>query len=96
MNQLLAEITDAHGGIGRWDDYEKVEATIVSGGGFFPLKGIAPDLSPRRMSVWLHEQRSSVLPYGAPDQRSMFTPDRIAVEKLDGKTVAERWAPVIK
>jgi hypothetical protein len=93
VNQLLAEIIDVHGGTGRWDYYEKVEATIVSGGGFFPLKGIAPDLSPRRMSVWLHEQRSSVLPYGAPDQRSMFTPDRVAVEKLDGKTVAERWAP---
>jgi hypothetical protein len=26
----------------------------------------------------------SVVPYGAPDQRTMFTPDRIAIEKLDG------------
>ena len=65
----------------------------MSGGGFFPLKGIAPDLSPRRTSVWLHEQRSSILPYGAPDQRSMFTPDRVAIEKPDGKAIAERWAP---
>jgi hypothetical protein len=40
------------------------------------------------MSVWLHEQRSSVSPYGAPDQRTMFTPDRITIEKLDGKAVA--------
>ena len=70
MTQLLAEIIDGHGGIGKWNSYKKVEATIVSGGGFFPLKGIPSDLSPRRMSVWLHEQRSSVLPYGAPDQRS--------------------------
>jgi hypothetical protein len=36
------------------------------------------------MTVWLHEERSSVTPYGAPDQRTMFTPDRIAIEKLDG------------
>jgi hypothetical protein len=34
VNQLLLEIIDALGGIGRWDDYEKVETTIVSGGGF--------------------------------------------------------------
>jgi hypothetical protein len=36
------------------------------------------------MTVWLHEERSSVTPYGAADQRTMFTPDRIAIEKLDG------------
>ena len=35
MNELLAQIIDAHGGINRWKGYEKVEATIVSGGGFF-------------------------------------------------------------
>jgi hypothetical protein len=93
VNQLLAEIIDAHGGIDRWNSYQRVEATIVSGGGFFPFKGVPGDMSPRRMSVWLHEQRSSVLPYGAPDQRTMFTPDRIAIEKLDGRPVAERWAP---
>jgi hypothetical protein len=93
VNQLVAEIIDAHGGIDRWNSHEKVEATIVSGGGFFPLKGVPQDQSPRRMSVWLHEPRSSVQPYGAPDQRTMFTPDRIAIEKLDGTPVAERWAP---
>jgi hypothetical protein len=32
----------------RWNAYEKVEATIVSGGGFFALKG---DADPRRMTV---------------------------------------------
>jgi hypothetical protein len=45
------------------------------------------------MTAWLHEERSSVLPYGAPDQRTMFTPEQVAVEKLDGTLVAERRAP---
>ncbi|MGD1213104.1 MAG: hypothetical protein ABR973_17405 [Candidatus Acidiferrales bacterium] len=93
MNELLAQIIDAHGGINRWKGYEKVEATIVSGGGFFPLKGLVQDSEPRRMTVWLHEQRSSVQPYGGPDQRTMFTPQRIAIEKLDGTIVAERRDP---
>jgi hypothetical protein len=93
MNELLARILDAHGGMDRWNRYEKVEATIVSGGGLFPLKGVAQDPSPRRMTVWLHEERSSVSPYGAPDQRTMFTPDRIVIEKLDSTLVAERDAP---
>jgi hypothetical protein len=51
------------------------------------------DSNPRRMTVCLHEERSSVFPYGAPDQRTMFTSDRIAIEKLDGTLVAERYAP---
>ena len=93
MNQLLAEILDAHGGIDRWREYARVDATIVSGGGFFALKGLVQDSSPRRMTVWLHEERSSVSPYGAADQRTMFTPDRVAIEKLDGTLVAERRAP---
>ena len=93
MNELLGRILDAHGGMDRWNGYKKVDATIASGGGLFPLKGVPQDPSPRRMTAWLHEERSSVSPYGAPDQRTMFTPDRIAIEKLDGAVVAERRAP---
>jgi hypothetical protein len=45
------------------------------------------------MTVWLHEQRSSVAPFGTPDQRAMFAPERVAIEKLDGTVIAERHAP---
>jgi hypothetical protein len=31
MNELLAKILDVHGGMDRWNGYNKVEATIVSG-----------------------------------------------------------------
>jgi hypothetical protein len=93
MNELLTKVLDAHGGLERWRSYNKVEAAIVSGGGFFALKGVLQDANPRRMAVWLHEERSSVTPYGAPDQRTMFTPDRITIEKVDGTLVAERLAP---
>src|SRR6516164_5632158 len=92
-NAFLAQVIAAHGGMERWNQREKIEATIVTGGGFFPLKGVIQDSEPRRMSVCLHEERSSVLPYGAPDQRTMLTPDRIAIEKLDGTLEAERRDP---
>src|SRR6201981_3310043 len=93
MNQLLSRILDAHGGMDRWRDLEKVEATIVAGGGFYPLKGMINDAPPRLLTAWLHQERSSLLPFGAPDQRTMFTPERIAIEKLDGTVLAERQAP---
>jgi hypothetical protein len=92
MNELPESLT-CTAGMERWNEYEKLEATIVSSGGFFAWKGVPQDANPRRMTVWLHEERSSVQPYGAPDQRTMFTPQRIAIEKLDGKLVAERYAP---
>ena len=93
VSALLTQVIDAHGGLARWNENEKVDATIVSGGGFFPLKGVVQDSEPRRMTVWLHEQRSSVLPFGAPDQLTMLTPSRIAIQKLDGTVVAERRDP---
>jgi hypothetical protein len=92
MNALLGQVLEAHGGMERWRRYNKVEATIVTGGGLFPLKGVLQDRNPRRMTVWLHEERASVTPYGAPDQRTMFTPDRVAIEKPDGAVVAQRYA----
>jgi hypothetical protein len=93
MNQLLTDVLDAHGGLERWNSFAKVQASIVSGGGFFALKGVIQDTEPRQMTVWLHEERSSVAPYGAADQHTSFTPERIAIEKQDGTVVAERYDP---
>ncbi|GAA2272490.1 hypothetical protein GCM10010430_68070 [Kitasatospora cystarginea] len=93
MNTLLAEVLDAHGGLDRWNALSVVRATIVSGGDMFVIKGAPQDSTPREMTVWLHEQHASVRPFGAPDQRSDFTADRISIEKLDGRVVAERDEP---
>jgi hypothetical protein len=91
MTFLLDEVLEAHGGLDRWRQFSRAEANVITGGGLFPLKGLMPDLSTRRMTVWLKEERASVLPFGAPDQRAAFTPERLAIEKLDGTLVAE-WA----
>jgi hypothetical protein len=45
------------------------------------------------MTVSLRREWASVQPYGTADQRTSFTPDRIAIEKLDGTVVAERTNP---
>jgi len=93
MNPLLVNVLDAHGGINRWNEYQKVRSCDYDWWRIFALKGILRDPTPWHMSVWLHEQCSSVLPYGTPTQQTMFTPERIAIEKLDGTVVAERYAP---
>ena len=49
MNEFLVKIIDAHGGTDRWHWNEKVEATIMRGGGFFALNlrermGVSPPI----------------------------------------------------
>lgn len=93
MDHLLEHVLEAHGGLGRWNSFTEVRATIVSGGGLWAIKGTAQDDSPREMVAALQHEWSSVRPYGAKDQRTSFTPERIAIEKLDGQVVAERLDP---
>jgi hypothetical protein len=93
MSDLLAQVVEAHGGLSRWRQKRTVQATIVTGGELWGMKGVPQDPEPREMTVELHEERASVRPYGGADQRTSFTPDRIAIEKMDGTVVAERTNP---
>ena len=50
-------------------------------------------LVPREMKVATKYEWASVAPFGNPDQRTDFTPGRIAVQKADGTVVSERLDP---
>lgn len=39
MSELLDLVLQAHGGLDRWNEFRKITATIVGGGGLWPLKG---------------------------------------------------------
>jgi len=45
------------------------------------------------MTVALDYEWASLTPLGADDQKTEFTPERIAIEKLDGRVVSERRSP---
>ena len=93
MTGLLDAVLEAHGGLDRWREYSTMEATIISGGKLWQIKGQPQDPAPRRMTVALQREWASVQPFGAADQKTDFTPERIAIEKLDGRVVAERGNP---
>lgn len=93
MNELLSDIVKAHGGFSRWRALHEVEATIVTGGGLWALKGLLQDKDPRRMTVQLHQQHASLRPFGDPDWHTDFAPARIAILRSDGSVVAERNHP---
>lgn len=93
MNELLQSVLNAHGGIEKWRSYQTVEASIVTAGSLWALKGLVQDASVRRMTVALHEQRASLKPFGAPGQRTDYSPQRIAIEREDGSVLAELLQP---
>lgn len=93
MNSLLTAVLDAHGGLDRWRKLTAVEATIVTGGKLWGIKGVPQDPTPRRMTVALHREWASVQPFGADDQKTEFTADRVAIQNLDGRPVTERHQP---
>jgi hypothetical protein len=93
MSDLVSGVLEAHGGVERWQRFTTATATIVSDGELSRTKGLPQDLCPRQMTVSLHEEHASVRPFGAPEQRSDFTPGRIAIERADGSVVAERLSP---
>src|SRR5262245_27975548 len=51
VNELLASIVEAHGGRDRWRRFNRVVATIVTGGALWGMKNLTQDQDPRRMSV---------------------------------------------
>jgi hypothetical protein len=93
MNESLSDIVRAHGGLSRWRALTRAEATIVTGGGFWALKGVVQDPNPHHMNVDLHQQCASLRPFGDPDWHTESAPDRIAIIRGDGSVVAERYLP---
>jgi len=90
MHELLARVVEAHGGLARWKRHETLSATIVTGGALWALKGLVQGVNPRTVSVRMHTEYASVTPFGKPGWRTAFTPERVAIETLQGEVVQER------
>ena len=90
MNELLANIVEAHGGLDRWRRVNRVVATIVTGGALWGMKNLTQDQDPRKMSVSLHEEIASVAPFGDPDWTMTWTPEHVEVTNSKGTIISER------
>jgi hypothetical protein len=93
MNELLKNVLEAHGGLARWNKFSTVRTQIVTGGGLWALKGLIQDAAPREMTVSLREEFASVAPFGQPNWRTNFRPERVAIETLNGEVVREQKHP---
>jgi hypothetical protein len=88
MSDLLDTVIGAHGGLERWNELDAVSARLLQGGALWGLKGQQGVLDDVFVRANLHKERESHHPFGAPDRRSAFTPERVAIETTNGDVVA--------
>lgn len=93
MDTLLSKVLDAHGGLDRWSKLNTAHLRIVTGGGLWALKGLVQDPAPRQMTVSLREEFASLTPFGHPEWRTSFRPERVAIETLEGQVIREQDNP---
>jgi hypothetical protein len=87
VTDLLDTVIEAHGGLERWSQLDAVSARLVQGGALWALKGQQGVLDDVFVRASLHQDRLSHHPFGAPDRRSAFTPERVAIETTKGDVV---------
>jgi hypothetical protein len=87
VTDLLDTVIEAHGGLERRNQLDAVSVHGVNGGALWALKGHPGVLDDVYVRARLHQQRESHHPFGAPDHRSAFTPERVAVETTAGEVI---------
>src|SRR5258708_8771658 len=84
---------DAHGGLERWKRFTTVSVHGINGGVLWGAKGKAGVLGDVTVTVDLRNEKVSHWPFGSPDRRSRFEPQRVALENASGKVVEELLQP---
>jgi hypothetical protein len=87
MTDLLETVIEAHGGLDRWRELDAISARLVHGGALWKVKGKQGLLDDVFIRASLHQQWVSHHPFRAADRRSVFTPDRVAIETTNGDVV---------
>jgi hypothetical protein len=89
VSELLDLALTAHGGHDRWRRIHSLEARLSLTGALYKAKGFPDGVPNVTMTVDAHRPTLSVAPYGPPDGRGFFTPDRVWIEDGAGKVVRE-------
>jgi hypothetical protein len=95
MNDLLASVLEAHGGLENWDSVTKLEAKLSYGGPFWELRGWPEVYAGQMVTLDARREHITFAPFTAPDRTSVLDvdPERVTIQTSDGEVVEERIAP---
>lgn len=93
MSELLEAAINAHGGVERWNEVQSVDMIFNWSGALLPLKGLPGHLQPS-VTVDVREPRVVFQRMGSdPEERRIFTPEKVWIENGAGDVVEERQNP---
>src|SRR5207253_654878 len=93
MTDLLSSVITAHGGLDRWRTVRAIDVTFNFSGGLLDIKGFPGHHRPSA-SVDAATPRTVFQRLGdESDERWIFTPNRVWIERRDGTVVEERFEP---
>ncbi|MEH1092453.1 hypothetical protein [Micromonospora sp. CPCC 205739] len=93
MSDLTHAVIRAHGGLDRYQQFSSATVHFRSGGALWAIKGQEGIFDRAAVRVDLRRQFASHFPFKAPDLRTSFTAQRVAVEGDTGEVKAERLNP---
>jgi hypothetical protein len=93
MNDLLTLALEAHGGLHRWNDFTTLKAELSVDGAIWHIKQQPGLLADKIFEIETHTEHLTITPFTAPDRRSVFVPDRLVIETLDGTIIESRDDP---
>lgn len=93
-SDLLMETLRAHDPDNRWPAFRSFRARLTVGGALWAWKGVGGLFDDVVLEGLIAEQRDTITPFPAHGRRGTFTPDRTAIETLDGDLIDERANPL--
>jgi hypothetical protein len=92
MSNLLEQAVDAHGSLSNWNKLRSVQLTLSITGSIWFLKGKGDVLKDVTMAAETQRERL-VTTFHKLNRRSIYEPNRIAIETLAGEFVESRDNP---
>ena len=93
MNKLANQAIDAHGGLEHWNRFTTLSAHLIHGGELWAAKGKEGILADVTAAVDLRDEKASHWPFGSPDRRSRFEPQRVALEDANVRSLKNSFNP---
>jgi hypothetical protein len=92
MNELLNLAVKAHGGLERWNKVKAIKVAASITGGIWYVKSKADYLKNVVLTAETRNERL-IVDFPGQDKRSIFQPNRIVNERLDGTLIEARDNP---
>jgi hypothetical protein len=95
MDELLASVLDAHGGLESWNRLTKLTARLSLGGPFWADRGWPGVYADQTVTLDAQRQHIAFAPFTAPDRVSVLDvdPERVRIQTTDGEVVEQHTDP---